>query len=253
MQARRFPARQGWVWLSQGVSLWRKAPMALTGACLTMTMLLLISAIVPVLGQFLPALLLPPLGVGVFRLCSEVRKSGLGSPAMLFSGFRLHLPNQMIVGVARLVAQLLCMILAAKIAGIDPTESLGKLSADGSTLTLSPRLEAFVAWGMALGLPLEMLFWFTPQLVALGGIRPVKAVFFNVVSCWRNIGPLFVSLLLWALLFALLPALLINLIGAVSPALGSLLLAPLFLIMMPVFYATFHASACDIFGEVLAQ
>lgn len=253
MQAQRFPARQGWVWLSQGFALWRKAPMALTGACLTMTMLLLIAAVVPGLGQFLPALLLPPLGVGVFRLCSEIRRTGSGAPVVLFSGFRLHLSRQMVIGAARLVSQLACVILAARIAGIDPTESLGKLSADGSTLMLSPRLEAFVGWGMALGLPLELLFWFTPQLVALGGISPVKAVFFNIVSCWRNIAPLMISMLLWALLFAFLPALLINVVGAASPALGSLLLAPLFLIMMPVFYATFHASACDIFGEVLAQ
>jgi hypothetical protein len=253
MQARRFPARQGWVWLREGFMLWRKSPLALTGACLTMTMLLVLSAVVPLLGQVLPALLLPPLGVGLFRLCSELKQRGMAVPGMLFSGFRLHLPRQMMIGAMRLTGQIACVLLAAKIAGIDPSESLGKLSADGSTLTVSPNLEAFLGWGMALGLPLELLFWFTPQLVALAGISPLKAVFFNIVSCWRNLGALIVCLLLWALLFAFLPALLINLIGSALPALGGLLLAPLFVIMVPVFYASFHASACDIFGEVLEK
>lgn len=253
MQARRFPATRGWIWLRNGFMLWRKSPLALTAACLTMTMLLVISAVLPLLGQILPALLLPPLGVGLFRLCTELKRRGVAAPGMLFSGFRLHLPRQMMIGGMRLAGQIICVVVAARIAGIDPGESLGKMSDDGSTLTLSPQLEAFIGWGMALGTPLELLFWFTPQLVALGGISPLKAVFFNIVSCWRNLGALLVCLLLWALLFAFVPALLINLIGAFLPALGGLLLAPLFVVMMPVFYASFHASACDIFGEVLEK
>lgn len=253
MQARRFPILQGLVWLRAGFSLWRKAPLVLTGACLTLTMLLIVSAIVPVLGQILPALLLPPLGVGLFRLCSEVRRRGFASPGMLFSGFKLHLPRQFAIGALRLVCQIGVVLLAAHLAGLDPNDSLGKMSEDGSMLSISPNMESFVGWGLALGLPLELCFWFTPQLVAFGGVTPIKAVFFNIVSCWRNLGPLLLSLGLWGLIFGFIPALLINLIGAVLPALGGLLLAPLFLIMMPVFYAIFHASACDIFGEVMDQ
>ncbi|MDQ7988494.1 MAG: BPSS1780 family membrane protein [Candidatus Dactylopiibacterium sp.] len=251
MQARRFPASQGWVWLKQGFALWRRAPIVLTGACLTMFMLLLVSAILPVLGQVLPALLLPPLGVGMFLLCGEIRRQGTPSPGFLFQGFRLNLPRQFAIGAMRLVGQLLCMLAAAKLSGLDPSTPLGKLSSDGTVLQIVPQFRSFVTWFAALGLPLELCFWFSPQLVALGGVSPFKSVFFSVIACWRNLPAIVVCLVAWAVLFGLLPAFVMNLIGAALPALSALLIAPLMLVMMPVFYASFHASATDIFGETL--
>lgn len=253
MQARSFPASRGWFWLRAGFGLWRRAPLVLTGACMTMSMLLFVSALVPTLGQILPALLLSPLGVGMFRLCTEVRNGRFASPGMLFSGFRLNLSRQFVIGALRLLGQLLCVLIAARLAGLDASEPLGRLSEDGNSVSLSPHLESFMLWGMALGLPLELCFWFSPQLVALGNIAPLKAVFFNIVSCWRNLGAILVGLFLWVVIFGLLPTLVLNLIGSALPALGSVMLIPLFLVMMPVFYGSFHASACDIFDGALEQ
>lgn len=253
MQARSFPASRGWVWLRDGFALWRRAPLVLTGACMTMTILIFVSALVPLLGQVLPAMLLPPLGVGMFRMCSEVRRGRLASPGLLFSGFRLNLSRQFVIGALRLVGQLVCVLIAARLAGLDTAEPLGRLSEDGNSVSLSPHFESFMLWGMVLGLPLELCFWFSPQLVALGNVTPLKAVFFNIVSCWRNLGALLVSLFLWVVIFGLLPTLLLNLVGSALPALGSLMLIPPFLVMMPVFYGSFHASACEIFDGALER
>lgn len=250
MQARRFPVTQGVVWLKQGFALWRSSPIVLTGACLTMAMLLLVSAILPLIGQVLPALLLPPLGVGIFLLCGQIRHQGTPAPGFLFKGFRLNLGRQFALGAMRLIVQLGCVLAASHLAGLDPSVPLGQIGDDGS-VSMAPQLQSFVIWGAVLGLPLELCFWFAPQLIALANVKPLKAVFFSVVACWRNLGAILTYLLLWALLFGLLPALLINVLGSALPALGSLLVVPLMLVMMPVFYASFYVCASDVFDEAL--
>ena len=41
---------------------------------------------------------------------------------------------------------------------------------------------------MACYIPVAMLFWFAPILVAWHDVPPAKALFFSFVSCWRNRG-----------------------------------------------------------------
>lgn len=251
MQARKFPATQGWPWLRAGFMLWRRAPLALTAACLTLMMVLMLSMLLPVVGQFAPPLLLLPLGVGLFILCNEIVAARPAAPSLLFRGFRLNLPAQIMIGALRILSQLLCFWLAGQIVGMNPDTPLLSMSADGKTLNMAPDLLPFMSWGLLLGLPLEMLFWFAPQLVALAGLHPLKAMFFSCVACWRNILPILLCYGLWALFFGLLPALVLGLVGSMAPELASLLSAPVAMLMMPVFYAAFHASACDIFGSDL--
>lgn len=253
MQARQFPATQGWLWLQAGFMLWRRAPLALTAASITMMMTLLLSMFVPVFGEFLPPALLLPLGTGLFLLCREIAAGRPGLPGLLFSGFRLHLPELALVGALRVLSGLFCFWLAGQIIGVDPATPLVSMSADGKTMSLAPELPRFLATGLALGLPLEMFFWFTPQLVALAGVSPLKAMFFSAVACWRNRYAIVLCLALWLLLFGFLPATLLSLLAGVAPALGALLGPPLALLMMPVFYAAFHACACDIFGKPLSE
>lgn len=249
MQARKFPAAQGWLWFKAGFRLWRQAPLPLTAACIAVLMALLLAMTIPGLGQFLPALLLLPLGVGLFLICAEVAAARPASPALLLQGFRRRLSGQIMIGSLRVLSQLLCFWLAGLIVGIDPAAPLASLSADGKTMTLSPHLQSFMFWGLALSLPLEMLFWFAAPLVALAGLPPVKALFFSLIACWRNLAAIVVCHVSWLTLFGFLPSLLFGLFPALLP----LLAAPLVLLMMPVFYAAFYASAGDIFGADLAR
>ncbi len=45
--------------------------------------------------------------------------------------------------------------------------------------------------------PVAMMFWFAPVLTAWHDVPPVKAMFFSVVSCWRNKGAFVVYGALW--------------------------------------------------------
>ncbi|MDO6386189.1 BPSS1780 family membrane protein [Uliginosibacterium sp. 31-12] len=247
MQARSFPPAQGWQWLKTGFAVWRRAPLMLIAASITLLMTLFVALIIPLLGQFLASFVLLPLGVGMFLLCGAVRAGQPAQPGMLFRGFRLHMPEQVVLGLLRIAGQLLVMWLAGLLAGVDGSAPLLQVAEDGQSASITPELQPFMLWGLVLGLPLEMLFWFSPVLIALAEVKPMKAVFFSAVACWRNLGAICVFFAAWAAICVALPAMLVSL----APALLSLLAPPALLIMMPVFYASFHAAACDIFGEAL--
>ena len=99
--------------------------------------------------------------------------------------------------------------------------------------------DAIVAAAIAY-LPILMVTWFAPQLVAWHGQPVGKALFFSFFACWRNRWPF---LMLAAALFALsfgvifIVTQLLQAFGA-SPQLASMLFAPVALVLVSVGYAT---------------
>jgi hypothetical protein len=88
--------------------------------------------------------------------------------------------------------------------------------------------------------PILMLTWFAPQLVAWHGQPVGKALFFSFFACWRNRWPfLMLVVALFALSFAVIFAVTQSLqVFGASPQLKSMLFAPVALILVSVGYAT---------------
>ena len=91
---------------------------------------------------------------------------------------------------------------------------------------------------MGLYLPLSLLFWHAPGLVHWHNVPPVKAVFFSLVACVRNIGALVVFGLSWmgvfivaGIVMALISAVLAQVLGGIANGLmiaTAMLLAAMF-------------------------
>jgi len=93
---------------------------------------------------------------------------------------------------------------------------------------------------MLLYIPLSLLFWHAPGLIYWHRVPAIKAVFFSLIACSRNIGAFTMFGLAWmavgigfGIAMALLSALLGTLLGAWAAAAiaiaGSLMLAAMFL------------------------
>jgi hypothetical protein len=79
-----------------------------------------------------------------------------------------------------------------------------------------------------LSLPLSLLFWHAPGLVHWHGIPPVKALFFSLMACVRNVGACLVFLLTWlgiGVLGALVISIVSLLLGLGGESVGGLLMA----------------------------
>jgi hypothetical protein len=250
MQARPHSALRGWVWLVAGLRLWRQSPLALTGAATFLSLGMLLLLTVPALGQIAFPLLQPALGVGMFLICMAVRAGKPAPPALLFGAFGPRLPVLLGLGGLRLAWGLLAAALAMLFSGLDLGQSASLATqTEGEAIALPANLQSFLLWVFVLGLPMEIASWFAAPLIALRQQPLMKALFFSLVACLRNFGALLVYLVSVSICLIALPMLVAAQIGALFPALGSLLLGPVLMVALPVFFAGFYCSAEDIFGN----
>ena len=106
-----------------------------------------------------------------------------------------------------------------------------------------------VLTAFAFYVPVAMIFWFSPILTAWHDVPPVKAMFFSVVSCWRNRGAFIVFGALW---FAVATTVSFGL-TALMQALGAgdfafAILMPATMIVTTMLYCSFYATYRGCFG-----
>jgi hypothetical protein len=102
---------------------------------------------------------------------------------------------------------------------------------------------------MAIYVPVAMLFWFAPVLTAWHDVPPVKAMFFSVVSCWRNKGAFVVYGVLWmgvSIGVSLVVSFLLHALGGSDYAIAVLM--PALIVVMTMLYCSFYATYRGCFG-----
>ncbi|CAG4886410.1 BPSS1780 family membrane protein [Paraburkholderia saeva] len=253
MQLIEVPAKTGYVWFRQGIWLFRKNPLAFLTLFFTYLLAMMLISQIPVIGGFLPLAFIPGVAVGFMAACRDTIAGKPVFPTILIDGFRSYgstvAKRLAALGILYVIA--MALVLA------------GSALADGGILlkvmlgTASMEPEALVNSDMPLGIlaalgfyiPVAMLFWFSPILITWHEVPPVKAMFFSLVSCWRNRGAFIVFGALW---FAL--AITVSLgLSALMQALGAAEYA--FVVMMPativvttMLYCSFYATYRGCFG-----
>lgn len=249
MQTRQLPYNRGLAWLVEGLQLWRRNPALLTFASFGYLLMLVLVSVVPFIGQVIASLLMPVLSLGVLNTCQAIDKGRKAGPDILFSGFQQNLPALLTTGAINLAGSLLVLLLTA--------------AADGGTLlgvmTGGDRIEPDLATNanftlallvaITLSTPVMMAYWFAPLLAGWWKLPAPKAMFFSFFACLRNWRPFLTYSIGLGIFGALIPGILLGIIGMVSPTLAKLLSVPLPLLLIPIVFASFYANARDIFGE----
>jgi uncharacterized membrane protein len=234
MEPRRLQAGQGWQWIKQGYALFMKAPLlwvALIVICFVAGALL---SAIPVVGDILSSLLMPPVVVGLMTGCRAVEKGEELELAHLFNGFKQHTSQLVMLGGISLVAQLL--ILGAMMA-VGGATLVGILISGQPPEDPQVIMQAFAGAGFAILLGLILFsIWimamqFAPMLVYFHNVAPVEALKLSLRAFLANVGPMTVygvTLILLAVL-ASLPIML-----------G-------WLVLLPVIVTSLYAGYSDIF------
>ena len=257
MQARVVSTARGARWLADGFRLFRAAPFMWLALVLAYWVLVTAISLVPVVGVALASITIPAFSVGYMVASRAAERGQALRISMLFAGFRANLPAQLALGGVYLAS--IALLLAATaladdgalanwmLTGGRPEAEV--LQSDGFLLAL--------ALGATLYMPVMMLFWFAPVLVAWHGLGAPKALFFSFFAClmnWRAflaygaVGTLVTVVIPFAALFALVLAS----GGALRLSAMSLVL-PLLLALLPTLFASFYASYQDVFGEERAE
>jgi hypothetical protein len=241
MQVRTLPAAAGWGWLREGLSLYRRQAFAFTALVILYSMALMLIANVPLVGLPLAALLVPFGTVGITAAGREVERNVVPMPSLLIEGFKHPQRNALIrlgvihAGLVVLMTMLTALFAQDELANWKVVD--GQL--DASSVAANVPWDAITAAAIVYT-PILMLTWFAPQLIAWHQYPVGKAMFFSLIACWRNRWPFLVlGIALAALIFAVswLTSVLLNLVGA-SPQVGSLMLAPVALLLTSVAYST---------------
>lgn len=249
MQARQLPSARGFAWFKEGLQIWRRNPALLTFASFGYLLMLVLVSVVPFIGQPLASLLMPVLSLGVLNTCRAIDKGRRAGPDILFSGFQQNVQALVMVGGLYLIGSLLVLAATAVADGgtlLKIMTSGGKLDPE---IAQSTGFTLALLLAIALSTPVMMAYWFAPLLAGWWKVPAPKAMFFSFYACLRNWRPFLAYAIALTLFAAVLPAVVLGTVAAVSPMLATLLSVPLPLIVIPIVFASFYANARDIFGE----
>jgi uncharacterized membrane protein len=234
------PTGRGSAWWSEGWRLFAAAPGTWIGITVLCVVLMLMISRIPMLGTLATTFLAPVFAGGVLVGCRAIDRGGELTIGHLFASFSDRLAPLLIVGLLYLVGTFVIMLLV--VGGLVATIGIGGFGAllSGDPLqagiailaTLGIGALLAVLFGLLLGIPLMMAYWFAPALIVFRNDEPVAAMRASFDACLVNMMPMFLYSLL-GLAFAL--------VATIPFGLGWLVLAP-------VFAGSVYSSYKDIFG-----
>ena len=214
LKLRPASAAHGLRWVGDGLRLWRRQPIAITGLFLMLFMVLTLLAALPVAGGVLSAVLTPSCSLGMMACAQAVQQGRWPQPLVLLAAWRRspqHTRAQLTLGLLYAAAML---ALAALNQWLDDGALAQLLAAHGGRIT--PELvqdpafhaasrSAMHRWALVAVayLPVAVLFWHAPALVHWHNTPPAKALFFSATAVLRNAGAYLGFAFGWAGVFML--------------------------------------------------
>ena len=251
MKLQIVPAKQGLLWVKQGIRTFWRQPLAFTGLFFLFMAWVSVLSMVPFIGAALALLVLPAATLGLMVATEQAASGKFPMPTVMLVAFRAgqqRLKAMLLLGVLYALSFLAVMALSALIDG----GGFAKVYLANAPITPEVVNDADFQAAMwlttILYVPLSMLFWHAPALVHWHGVPPVKSLFFSAIACWRNLGAFAVYLLAWAGVFVA-GAMLILLISSALGGndLSAAVLMPGALLMAAMFFTSVYFSVKDCF------
>jgi hypothetical protein len=223
MKLQILPASTGITWVKLGLKTFFKQPLALGGLFFMYMAATSVLTIIPLAGTVMALAIVPAATLGLMVAALKALRGEFPMPSILLTAFKAGKARQramLTLGVMYAVC-FLAIVLLVNVVGGETFDQLDLSSAEKTRAAMDdPAFQNAIVIGLVLYGFLTVLFWHAPALVHWYGISPIKAIFFSVVACSRNMGAYLMYGLTWVALLLAASAVL----GAVLGALG---LAPL--------------------------
>lgn len=245
------PVSAGWGWVKLGVRTFVRQPLAMSGLFLLFMGLVSVLSLVPWLGSVAALVLLPAATVGLMTAAQQAAEGRFPMPTVLATA--LMGPTAQRTAILKLgvfyAVGFLGVIAATALAD---GGAFAQVYLQGQPLTeelaQDSGFQAALWVGMALYLPLAMLFWHAPALVHWHGTEPGKSLFFSAMACWKNKGALLVFGAGWVGVFMLGGLAVSLLAGALGgPAVAGALVLPAVVVMASMFFTSIYFTFRDSF------
>ena len=240
-------AGRGWDWIVEAFAMFRKQPGIWILTVVVLGVLFIVIGMIPILGAFANALLLPVLAGGLMLGCKDLDRGGALELEHLFAGLRQKTGDLAMVGAFNLISSVVIAYAVDAVIGGGVFMGVTPGGAEGAGPSIAS-LQIAMLLVAGLSVPLYMAIWFAPVLIVLEGMTAAAALKASFFACLRNWIPFLVYsvVLLVPCLVAAVPVSLAYL-GLVPMLTAAIPVGLVYLVLIPVLIASVYTAYRDIF------
>jgi len=252
MKLNSVPPKEGYTWIRQGIWLFKQNPLGFLMLVLMYVFVAQLAVLVPVIGIFAILLLTPTLSVGFMTACRQaIQKERIRPSVYVVALQSSPLIRKRILQLGLVYAALI-LALSFILSMLVDFELLIPLMTNDKPITPEAVRQIYLIlfFGGLLYVPVAMLMWFSPVLVAWADMSVAQALFSSAIACWENRGAFFLYIAIWGAILIAIPLT----IGSIFDALdlgqaASFIIAPISMAGLTVMHCSFFATWKACFAE----
>lgn len=231
--ARSVPMGNGWDWIADGWTIFRKAAGTWIGMVVVLVLISIAAHLIPLVGAIAMQILWPVFVGGLMLACRTIAQGGEAKFSQLFAGFQHRTGTLVALGAVWLVLSIIIVVIVVAITGV---QIFALMNGSGTPeeiagAALTALLAVLII--LALMLPLVMATWFAPALIVFQEMGVGAAMKASFIGCVKNI----------------LPFLLYGVLALIAAVIASIPLGLGWLVLAPVLTASVYTSYRDIYFE----
>jgi len=256
MKLNSIAPKEGYTWIRQGIWLFKQNPLGFLMLVFIYVFAAQLAVIIPVIGVFAVLLLTPTLALGFMTACRQAIQKERISPMVYLIALKSGALVRRRILQLGLVYAALILLLSFALSLLVDFELLIPLMMSDKPITPEALREIYLVlfFGAVLYIPIAMLMWFSPVLVAWADMSVAQALFSSCLACWTNKGAFFFYLSIWSAILIAIPLT----VGIVFDAMdfgqaASFIIAPISMAGLTVMHCSFYATwkACFTEDEVV--
>ncbi len=244
--------KEGYTWIRQGIWLFKQNPLGFLMLIFMYVFVAQLAVLVPVIGVFAVLLLTPTLSVGFMTACRQaIQKERIRPSVYVIALQSSPLIRKRILQLGLIYAALI-LALSFILSMLVDFELLIPLMTNDKPITpeVVRQIYLILFFGGLLYIPVAMLMWFSPVLVAWADMPVAQALFSSAIACWANRGAFFLYIAIWGAILIAIPLT----IGSIFDALdlgqvASFIIAPISMAGLTVMHCSFFATWKACFAE----
>ena len=248
---------EGRDWLLHGYDIFKKQPLVWILTLLAYWTAMFLFGLIPIVGLIVSLVISPGIAFGFICLAKAVDQNQVVPPRIIISGFTGSKKFDLILlgfyycGSLFLIFILIMLLNDKSVIDLvnNPELQIDSGTQSGNLINIK------VMTVIILYIPIQMIFWFAPQLVVWGNLSSIKAMFYSFFAVLLNWKSFLTYLLTWVMVMlciSIFIALLISLFKIDQRSLFVLFL-PIILFIMGVAHCSYYASTKTIFSDLVAK
>jgi hypothetical protein len=248
--------KEGYTWIRQGIWLFKQNPLGFLMLVFLYIFAAQLAVIVPVIGVFAVLLLTPSLSVGFMTACRQAILKERIRPMVYLTALQSTPIIRKRILQLGLVYAALILVMSFILSLVVDFELLVPLLTSDKAITPEALRQIYLLlfFGALLYIPIAMLMWFSPVLIAWSDMPVPQALFSSCLACWSNRGAFFLYLSVWSVILIAIPLMLGMIFDALNIGqIASYIIAPISMAGLTVMHCSFFATwkACFTEEEVL--